>query len=200
MWKNRPLLYLELWAWSMLPRTRGWQTENTKWKRQSCMYVCMYVWLILHFINILYLLMFLHANGHTQKNRWHETSQSHPLLTVKSPSWLHEVMRGQLDSSVPSFMGQSCTVHVDLSTVLPGVGCAISLAIWVNRRLLLLCHKASPPDPALLTLGRGTATWRQMAPMVGSLCLPQDVMAGGTLRWWFTQRFESTVHHNYIMP
>lgn len=78
----------------------------------------------------------------------------------------------------------SCWSH-DCGTVFPGVGCAISPAIWVNRRGLLLRHEASPPDPALLTLGRGTATRGQMAPMVGDSCLPQDGMTGGPLHWGF---------------
>lgn len=48
---------------------------------------------------------------------------------------------------------RSCWSH-DCRTVLAGVGGAISRAIWVNRRRLLLRHEASPPDLALLTLGR----------------------------------------------
>lgn len=43
----------------------------------------------------------------------------------------------------------------------------------------MLCHEASPADPALLTLGRATASWRQMAPMVSSSLLPQDGMTEG---------------------
>lgn len=108
-------------------------------------------------------------------------SQSHYwLLTCnKETVWpvCHFIHGAELQSS--------CWSH-DCGTVFPGVGCAISSAIWMNRRGLLLCHEASPPDPALLALGRATATWRQMAPMVGSSCLPQDGMTGGPLHWGFT--------------
>lgn len=62
----------------------------------------------------------------------------------------------------------------------------------------MLCHEASPPDPALLTLGRGIATRRQMVPMVGNSCLPQDGMTGGLLHLGFTQTLDEFVAFHSI--
>lgn len=82
---------------------------------------------------------------------WDQTSACHTVITA-----LH--MRRRRNSTVcASIHGaerqRSCWSH-DCGTVLAGVGGAISRAIWVNRSRLLLRHEASPPDSALLTLGR----------------------------------------------
>lgn len=85
-------------------------------------------------------------------------------------------------------------VHVDLMTA------ALCSLVWDvpspppsewTGEVCCSCHEASPPDPALLTLGRGAATWRQMAPMDGISCLPQDDMTGGPLPLYFRINTES---------
>ena len=80
-------------------------------------------------------------------------------LTVShsdSVRWMKLALRRRRPAllSLHSWGRAACWSH-DCGTVFPGVGCAISPAIWVNRSGLLPCHEASPPDPALLTLGRG---------------------------------------------
>lgn len=166
-------------AWQNVPykRLTGWKHYGSDWKALSAAQECS----THRATSGVYRCLFMPTHTHTHTVRWmrQNLGVSH---SAHCHDRLREAMRRQRDFVCPFIHGaerpSSCWSH-DCGTVLPGVGCAISHAIWVNRRRLLLCHEASPPDPAPLTLGRTAATHRQMAPTVGSSCRRRDCSAAG---------------------